>query len=365
MNIGKKIKLLRKENDITQEKLAAYLNVSCQAVSKWENETASPDISLLVPIANFFNVTTDELLCRNEEKQKIEIEEFLNRASVLGQQGLVKEEIELWEKAVAKYPNDYQCLTHYAYALFSAKNSDAFDNDEKTADRYTDKALEICERILEDCTDNEWRSCATQMLVMIHGNPGRGHFDEEKAESYAKQATNLYCCSEILLESAYKVNSDKHLAQKHSNSLHFVDLLTQGIAFGKYKDSDEKIFALKTALTIWNAIIYDGNFLFYHCRLAQIYRYLAIEYAKCKNEAEVLENFAQAKKHAQAREKIPDGKHYYTSVFLNKTYHDNTRCSKNFCCSEIDIISNLLADNVFDFMRDSNEFIEFKESLYD
>lgn len=53
MNIGKKIKLLRKENEITQEKLAVYLNVSCQAVSKWENETTVPDISLIVPIANF------------------------------------------------------------------------------------------------------------------------------------------------------------------------------------------------------------------------------------------------------------------------------------------------------------------------
>ena len=36
MNIGEKIKDLRKKNDLTQEKLADYLNVSYQAVSKWE-----------------------------------------------------------------------------------------------------------------------------------------------------------------------------------------------------------------------------------------------------------------------------------------------------------------------------------------
>ncbi len=364
MNIGRKIKLLRRENDITQEKLATYLGVSCQAVSKWENETAFPDISLIVPIANFFNVTTDELLDRDEEKQKIEIEEFLYRASRLGQQGLVKDEIELWKTAVSKYPNNYQCLTKYAYALFSAKNSDSFVDDEKSTDKYTNKALEICERILEDCTENEWRSSATQILVMIYGDEYGNHHNEEKAETYANQAPQLYCCSDLLLEFVYRVNSEKYLAQKHLNALHFVDLLTNHIVFAKYKDLNEKIFALKTALTIWNAIFYDGNFIFYHGRLAQIYRCLAIEYAKSKNETDVMESLKLARKHAQAREKIPDGKHYYTNIFLNKTYHDTSKASKTFSCSEIDIISNLLADKVFDFMRDSKEFVEFKKSLY-
>lgn len=309
-------------------------------------------------------MTTDELLDRNEEKQKIEIEDFLDRASRLGQQGLVKDEIELWRTAVAKYPNNYQCLTQYAYALFSAKDSDSFVDDEQTADKYTTKALEICERILDDCTENEWRSCATQILVMIYGDEYGNHHNEEKAETYANQAPQLYCCSNLLLEHVYKANSEKYLAQKHLNTLHFVDLLTNHIVLAKYKDSNEKIFALKTALTIWNAIFYDGNFIFYHGRLALIYRCLAIEYAKSKNETDVMESLKLARKHAQAREKLPDGKHYYTNIFLNKTYHDTSKASKNFSCSEIDIISNLLADKVFDFMRDSKEFVEFKKSLY-
>lgn len=59
--IGKKIKDLRKSQDITQEKLADYLNISYQAVSKWENGTALPDITLVPSIANFFGISTDEL----------------------------------------------------------------------------------------------------------------------------------------------------------------------------------------------------------------------------------------------------------------------------------------------------------------
>lgn len=364
MNIGKKIKLLRKEKDITQEKLAAYLNVSCQAISKWENETTSPDISLIVPIANFFNITTDELLDRNNEQQKIEIKNFLDRASLLGKQGLVKDEIELWRTAVAKYPNNYQCLTQYAYALFAAKTSDQFYNDEKTTDKYTAIALEICERILEDCTENEYRDCATQMLVSIYGDPNSRHFNQEKAIQNANKASCLYFCREILQEFAYSADSENYLKIKHHNLLQFVDLLTLGITLLKFNSSKERIFALKTALTIWNAVFYDGNFIFYHGRLAQIYRCLALEYARCNNQSEALESLKSAKKHAQAREQIPDGKHYYTNIFLNKTYHDTSKSSKNFSCSELDLISNILADKVFDFMRDSKEFIKFKKALY-
>lgn len=364
MNIGRKIKLLRKEKDITQEKLAAYLNVSCQAVSKWENGTASPDIALIVPIANFFNVTTDELLNRNEESQKIEIERMLDRGSELAREGLVKEEIALWENAVSKYPNNYQCLTKYAYALYSAKDSDSFIDDEKTTDIYTAKALKICERILEDCTENQWRSCAIQILVMIYGNEHGKHFDEDKAEAYANQASQLYCCSDILLEFAHKWGSEKDLEIRHKNRLQFVDLLSNSIVFGKYKNSNEKIFALKTALTIWNSIICDGNFLFYHSRIAQIYRRLSIEYAKLEDKEAALDCLFAAKKHTKNREQIPKGKHYYTSIFLCKTYHDTSTTAKNYSCSDMDLIDNMLNDKVFDFMRESKEFIDFKETLH-
>ena len=53
MNIGAKIKQLRKEKDLTQEQLAEYLNVSISAVSQWESGKTLPDLSLILPLANF------------------------------------------------------------------------------------------------------------------------------------------------------------------------------------------------------------------------------------------------------------------------------------------------------------------------
>ncbi len=67
LNIGNNIAFLRKQRGITQEELANELGISAQAVSKWENNSSCPDVSLLTSIADYFGVTVDALL-RAEEK---------------------------------------------------------------------------------------------------------------------------------------------------------------------------------------------------------------------------------------------------------------------------------------------------------
>ena len=65
MNIGNRIKELRIKNKVTQEELAKALQISTQAVSKWENG-GSPDLELVPSIATYFNVTTDYLFDMKE-----------------------------------------------------------------------------------------------------------------------------------------------------------------------------------------------------------------------------------------------------------------------------------------------------------
>ena len=66
--IGRRIAQLRKEQGMTQEELAPKLDVSSQAVSKWENDQSCPDISLLPKLAKLLGVTVDVLLSGEEEK---------------------------------------------------------------------------------------------------------------------------------------------------------------------------------------------------------------------------------------------------------------------------------------------------------
>lgn len=69
--LGKRITNFRKEKNLKQEQLAEILNVSPQAVSKWENDVTCPDISLLPELAKIFNVSIDELLVGKVEQPKV------------------------------------------------------------------------------------------------------------------------------------------------------------------------------------------------------------------------------------------------------------------------------------------------------
>ena len=78
LEIGKKIKYLRKGKGVTQEALANHLGVTTQAVSKWENEATAPDISLLPDISVYFGVTIDELFSLTDDAKMERIDNMLD-----------------------------------------------------------------------------------------------------------------------------------------------------------------------------------------------------------------------------------------------------------------------------------------------
>lgn len=71
--LGKRIAALRKQKDLKQDDIAQLLDVSPQAVSKWENDQTCPDIGLLPKLAQILGVTTDELLSGKQELQEVRV----------------------------------------------------------------------------------------------------------------------------------------------------------------------------------------------------------------------------------------------------------------------------------------------------
>ncbi len=76
MNLGNKIRELRRANNLTQEQLAASLNISAQAVSKWEMGASYPDMTMIPTLAAFFKVSLDELFDFNVKDIDKEIEDI-------------------------------------------------------------------------------------------------------------------------------------------------------------------------------------------------------------------------------------------------------------------------------------------------
>lgn len=81
MELKDKIKTLRKAKKLSQENLAEALNVSRQAVAKWENGETTPDINNLIQLSDIFNITLDRLLkddeCTNIIEKEYNVSEII------------------------------------------------------------------------------------------------------------------------------------------------------------------------------------------------------------------------------------------------------------------------------------------------
>ena len=72
MSIGERISMLRKGADLSQGQLASLLKVSRQAVSKWENDTSSPDTIRLIQLADVLNSDVEYLATGKKSEPKVE-----------------------------------------------------------------------------------------------------------------------------------------------------------------------------------------------------------------------------------------------------------------------------------------------------
>ena len=94
MKLSDKITTLRKANNWTQEELAEKIDVSRQAISRWENGTALPDANNILQLSKLFDVTADYLLnedydsdndipCVKEVQQALDIKKSHNQELLL------------------------------------------------------------------------------------------------------------------------------------------------------------------------------------------------------------------------------------------------------------------------------------------
>lgn len=141
ISIGSTLRHLRKAKNVTQEELAEALGVTPQAVSKWENNAGMPDISLLVPLANYFRVSMDTLFGRDStltEEQVTALDSQIRDASI---DPYTK--FERYNEALRSYPDHPILLrgvvTQAARAVTSAatpQNSRLLTEGLRAAEQY-------------------------------------------------------------------------------------------------------------------------------------------------------------------------------------------------------------------------------------
>lgn len=158
LKIGAKIKALRKAQDITQEKLADYLNISYQAVSKWENGLALPDITLIPALSNFFGVTSDYLLEIKADENEEKLNEYYKTAMGCSHTGEMEKGIKIVKEGLAIYPNNSKLLSLLIGFLFGS-----FCTNGKK--ELLEEIITKAELVLQDSTNEEERIDVLEKLA--------------------------------------------------------------------------------------------------------------------------------------------------------------------------------------------------------
>jgi len=183
IHLGEKLKSLRREKNISQEKLAQYLNVSFQAVSKWENENAYPDIELLPEIARFFGITVDELLQAEKIDERKLYEDYEKRAAELYRNGDLQKDLQLWQEAHYKMPNNI--------AVKEMLMSAYFDLDKAG---YQKEIIELGTEIYTSDCGSYYKGQAIGQIARTYAFNG----NREMAEKWAFRAFPLMHSREML-----------------------------------------------------------------------------------------------------------------------------------------------------------------------
>ena len=221
MNIGNKIRELRKQRGITQEQLAESIGISFQAVSKWENNIALPDITLVPVLASYFGVSMDELFDFNLKEIEHAVM-ILTEKAYQYRESNPAESRRILEEGLKKYPENDILLNNLLYVLdYSVK---------------PDETIAIASKLIEKTNQNDVKYDALRFLAYAYKAKG----DLESAEAAIEQIPEIYFTK--LTEKAYLLSGKaKFEAAEKQKWISFENLLQMMWKLAEYYEENGKI----------------------------------------------------------------------------------------------------------------------------
>ncbi len=292
LNLGIKIRELRRRDGRTQEALADALGVTAQAVSRWESGGSYPDMEVIPSIANYFGVSIDELFGYNNERSK-KIDELAAKIDHMnfqnnGEDINIDECVSLARNALVEFPGNEKIMLCLASVLYNAgyvrygeyhlSDEDGYDiYDVERHRSYSEwkEAISLYEKLLKSMEDGELRHRAIRELTQLYLNIG----DHTRALEIIETAPNIYGSREFLKA---KATDGKERAKAYGEALLKTvracsELMVSGvIAYESNMSPADKVQSLRGAIEIFNIICIDGNFGLHHSYIARVYTLLSL-----------------------------------------------------------------------------------------
>lgn len=294
VNIGEKIKELRKRDGRKQEDLAKALGVTAQAVSRWEAGSCYPDMSLIPSIANYFHVSIDALFgYQNDREGKLnEYAREALRRMIEGND--ITETIQYLRKCLEEFPGEPKLKHHLASALASKGFQ---ENNPKNP------YLEEAAAIYEDLSKENPETVGSLLHVYAH----MGELD--KAENKASAQPRVELSKEVLLASQSEFQkAAQYRGEAILSLLHTLARITeQAISWNdELKNSPESVEVIDALYDLYEKIFNKKSYGMFHSDLCMLSLSYAKMNAKLKDYDKSCVAFDRAFTHYKEYRKIMD-----------------------------------------------------------
>ncbi len=309
IKIGDTIKRLRREKNITQEKLADVLNVSVPAVSKWERGECYPDITMLILLASYFKTSVDELLGVDEAKIEAEIQNYLAEITRLHNLGEQLRAQEVVFEAYSRFPHDFRIVDWYIQKL-------AYDErlvEQSGFDVYKEELTKLCDYVLEECDVDEIRYRTLYVLLGLSDDPA-------SRLQIADRFPDVYLTRGSVRTDVFRRETPERVSYIRQFIAELVEMLSYEIRDIALEDKtltlQEQITALEKAIAVLD-IVYDrDDHCFKDYQLSDLYLWLAHRYIKAGNPDRGFECLKEGLSCAKNYDEIPREEGSNTSLLV-------------------------------------------------
>lgn len=320
IQLGKQLRALRQSRGRTQEDVARALDVTAQAVSRWEKGGCYPDMGLIPSMANYFGVTIDELFGYRSERSR-RIDELAERITAMnrrnaGRDVCVNECIRLAREALAEYPGDERLTLCLATVLYNAgyvrmgerhlTGGDGYDVYDVQAHRRCaewQEAVKLYERLLATLSEGDMRHQATRELVQLYANLG----ESEKAAAVAQTAPPLSGSRERLRIQAFD-GREKAAACGEALVAEVRDcsrLMIQSLLISHaHLNPQEAVAVVRRAISAYDLVITDGSYGPLHSDLIGLHLFLSIRLWQADDQDGAFAALDDALAHARALDRL-------------------------------------------------------------
>ena len=333
VKMGEKIKELRRRDGRKQEDLAKALGVSPQAISRWEANGGYPDMELIPAIANYFNISIDELFGYSKDRGD-KLKAILSKADkAIGENGDLTECVEMLRAAIEEFPSEPKLYMNLGFALdllgwkkygarsYTRNDSDyAYEDTEYNSQNvYWQEALSAYEKALTFDITAEDRDAMTQRLVLYYAKMGY----TDRAKTLASKQNSIISCRETLMPKATEAEErDKYQGEAIISFLtELKNVLCNSICtkislFTKAEGT--KLFV--DLAHLYESIFSDGRCGVAHSHLRELYLHAAVYEARFnKNTDQAFEYFKKGFEHKKLYDSIRcTGEYQYTSPLVAK-----------------------------------------------